>query len=138
MAHRSRRVEKRFESGASRPAPNPTVPRLARSYEAVAKVPFDPAIYPGQVHSAAPSLHNLSLCQGLLANERNFSLQTKCDLYELRGDGAGKWRNGLDDASLVSYIQGTMEHQSKSLDLANSPPILLDVRSLERVKMRAM
>ena len=133
-----KRCRKRYGAEAYRPAPKPTVPRLARSYQAVTKVPFDSTTYPAQVNSAAPSLHDLGLCQGLFANELNFSPQTKCNLFELHEDGAGRWRYGLNDAKLVDYVQGTKRCQSKSPALADIPPVPFDVPALKNVKMRAM
>jgi hypothetical protein len=138
MIPSQKRRGKRDRPEAYRPAPKPTVPRLARSYQAVTKFPFDSTTYPAQVNSAAPSLHDLGLCQGLFANQRNFSPQTKCDLFELYEDGAGRWQYGLDDAKLVDYVQGTKMRQSKSPAPTEIPSVPFDVPVSKNVKMRAM
>lgn len=130
--------ERRYRLKAYRPAPTPTVPRLARSYQPVTKVAFDNTTYPAQVNSAAPSLHNFEWCQGLFANELNFSTQTKCDLFELHEDGAGRWRNGLNDVELVDYVQDLKKRQSKSSAAADISLLPFDVTASKNVKIRAM
>ena len=121
-----------------RPAPQSTVPRLARSYQAVTKVPFDSSIYPAQVNSIAPSIHDLRLCQGLLANEQNFALQTSCDLFELHKDGAGSWRYRLNDAQLVDYVKGQENHRASPSAAASVPSTSAPTPASKHVKMRAM
>ncbi|KAL1961859.1 hypothetical protein VTN77DRAFT_983 [Rasamsonia byssochlamydoides] len=98
-----------------RPAPPPMVPRIARSYEPIAKIPLERTSYPANIDSVAPTLDDLSLCQGLFANETNFSSKTACDIFDLHEDGTGTWDCGVSDEKIVGYIESFSKGQTVKL-----------------------
>lgn len=93
---------------ALRPAPAPHVPRLARNYQQVEKRLVDYSQYPSGAPSILPSLQDIGLVQGFLANEKNFASEDSCEIAELgirSGDQAFRSSQTLKGAGVLSYFE---------------------------------
>lgn len=106
-----RRFRHHYGHGESlRQAPQPPVPRMARSYHAVSRAPIDRSMYPAaDVQSVAPSIHDVPLVQGLFANDANFCSSTSCEVFEMgvddRGNSTGSWRTIIGNNRMDEFVQ---------------------------------
>ncbi|TPX25275.1 hypothetical protein DIZ76_010726 [Coccidioides immitis] len=114
-SHTRRHLSWRYQRTKKyRPAPKSTVPRIARSYQPVVIASLDRTSYPAQAEFLTPSLDNLSLCQGLLANEANFACESSCDVLEIYETGRRSWKYGWNDEKIMTYIKPFLDGQVKS------------------------
>lgn len=105
--HNSSRTEKGL-----RQAPEPPVPRMARSYQSISREKVDRQCYPSVgTDSLVPSIHVIPLVQGIFANDNNFASDSHCDVFDIRFDATdqpvGSWRQISGDAEMLALSQVT-------------------------------
>ncbi|KAI0167303.1 hypothetical protein BJ166DRAFT_230884 [Pestalotiopsis sp. NC0098] len=108
----------RAKTGESlRNAPDPPVPRMARSFQAIMRQQIDRLAYPS-THDIAlcPSLHDIPSIQGLFANGRNFAAETICQVFdvmeEANNEMTGSWKFIAGEQNMVAFISSIKDSQS--------------------------
>ncbi|KAF3932934.1 hypothetical protein ABW20_dc0101306 [Dactylellina cionopaga] len=91
-----------YQPEPARPLPT----RLARHYVPVERTDLDFSQYPSNVESLIPKIHDSQYCQGILRNEKNFSLQTGCEIFQFVY-GQGSLRQKVDDDGVDLYLKET-------------------------------
>ncbi|EPS40863.1 hypothetical protein H072_5247 [Dactylellina haptotyla CBS 200.50] len=89
---------------ANEQRPPPT--RLARHYVAVERQDLDFSLYPSNVESLVPKIHDIQYSQGILRNDRNFSPRTNCEIFKFV-HGQGSLVKDVDDIGVDKYLVET-------------------------------
>ncbi|KAK6510483.1 hypothetical protein TWF506_009589 [Arthrobotrys conoides] len=90
------------QTAQARPPPT----RLARNYVAVERKGLDFSQYPNNVESLVPQIHDVQYSQGILRNEKNFSIKTTCEIFQF-SRGQGVLLQDVDDREVEDLLLQT-------------------------------
>lgn len=78
--------------------------RRARTYAPVERLQQANEDYPTGCSAFLNSIHDARYYGGILLNGANFSQETNCDIYHVRG-GQAEWKEAQDETNILAYLQ---------------------------------